>query len=125
MDDLSYIINKSNTPEMIKRMGTEKEKKQGDFIFIESDFATRVLLEKDDKIVAGLHFVKFGDRKVIAGIHTEPEYRRQGLMTKIFNKAISKYGNIEHNDNQTPEGSSFIKSLDKNNNKHNKNKPTL
>jgi hypothetical protein len=121
MDDLTYIIEPLNSKNSITRNGIEKEKKEGNFIFRESEFSTRVLYQEDNKIIAGLHFVRFGDRKIISGIHTEEGYRKQGYMKKIISKARKKYGELEHSQYSSDLGKLFIEN-DKLNQKKSTNK---
>ena len=112
MDDLSYILEPLNSKDSLARNGQEKEKRKGDFIFREAEYSVRVLYEKDNNVIAGLHFVKFGDRQVISGIYTIAEERKQGYMSKIIEAARTKYGNLEHNQHRTELGDIFVEKDD-------------
>ena len=108
MDDLSYILEPLNSQDSLARNGIEKEKKQGDFIFREAEYSVRILYEKENNVIAGLHFVKFGDRQIISGIYTLEDEREKGYMSKIIEVARKKYGILEHNQHRTELGNIFV-----------------
>lgn len=124
MEDLSYIILPHKHTEINQRVGHEKKVKKGDFQFMENDNSVRVLYSKNNEVVAGLHFIKLGDRRIIAGIHTEENYRRQGIMTKVMKVAEKRYGQLEHSQHKTEIGNYFVDNFE-NNRKLNKSVSSL
>jgi hypothetical protein len=124
MEDLSYILDELNSKDSLARNGVEKEKTKGNFIFREADFSVRVLYKKENEIIAGLHFVKFGNRQVISEVYTKDGFREQGYMSKIIAKAREKYGQLEHSKHSTDLGKLFINADENKTKKSNNKKPT-
>jgi hypothetical protein len=103
-------------------MVSKKKKLKEILFFVKLILVLEFFIKK--KIIAGLHFVKFGNRQVISEVYTKDGFREQGYMSKIIAKAREKYGQLEHSKHSTDLGKLFINADENKTKKSNNKKPT-
>lgn len=64
-----------------------------------------------DRVVGSLHWW-MGDRPRVRGVQVEPEHRRQGIATRLWQEARQIEPSLRHSLSQTDDGDAWVKSLD-------------
>lgn len=108
--DLSYLLNQ----DIPAYTGPEKhfQPKDGVSRHVSATGSTRFIQHADGRPVAAIQVMRNGDDAVVANVYTAPEFRRQGLATKLFNHAKRHFPNLRHSAHLTGEGEKFKGSLE-------------
>lgn len=98
---------------MSKRIGPEKGRSVPDGISIfKSPYGSvRYLLSERGRPVAVLQLVVMGDRVVASSVLVVPNRRREGLASKLFDRALRDYPKIVFDQHLTDDGVAWTRAV--------------
>lgn len=100
---------------MSKRIGPEKGRSvpDGISIFRSPYGSVRYLLSERGEPIAALQLVVMGDRVVASSVLVVPRRRREGLASKLFDRALRDYSTIIFDQHLTDDGVAWTRAVEK------------